>query len=187
MNKQIRFGNALLSIRKIMKDCGQKFFLIDGTLLGLVREGKFIEYDDDIDLGIFHSDLIPKLRREIVKSGEFSLIHKLGKRKFGYELSFYHHLTKTKIDIFVFYNDLESEKYWYATYFGRCRKKKYGCCRYFFDKFDLIKVKFIGKKFYIPFSPEKYLVQLYGNDWMIPKKYNYSQGIKKEYKNIVDE
>ena len=54
MNKQIRFGNALLSIRKIMKDCGQKFFLMDGTLLGWslgTTDGESLGAQDGVLLG----------------------------------------------------------------------------------------------------------------------------------------
>ena len=37
---------------KALKDAGLKAFLNSGTLLGLVPDGKLIDHDNDIDLGI---------------------------------------------------------------------------------------------------------------------------------------
>lgn len=37
---------------KALKDAGHKAFLNSGTLLGLVPDGKLIDHDNDIDLGI---------------------------------------------------------------------------------------------------------------------------------------
>lgn len=39
------------------------FWLEHGTLLGFVREGKIIEYDDDIDISTFSNSLIPKIEK----------------------------------------------------------------------------------------------------------------------------
>lgn len=43
--------NALLLVDKVLKEHRIAYFLDLGTLLGAVREGAFIEWDNDIDLG----------------------------------------------------------------------------------------------------------------------------------------
>ena len=44
--------DGIESHMKALKDAGHKVFLNSGTLLGLVRDGKLIDHDNDIDLGI---------------------------------------------------------------------------------------------------------------------------------------
>ena len=39
-----------------MKKYGVDYFLTYGTLLGIIREGEFIPYDDDIDLGVIQNE-----------------------------------------------------------------------------------------------------------------------------------
>ena len=42
----------LKEIKRILDDAGVKYWLDFGTLLGAVRDGKFIPWDTDIDLGM---------------------------------------------------------------------------------------------------------------------------------------
>ena len=52
MNKE----NAKLllnDVTNVLEKCGLRYFLADGTLLGAIREGDFIEHDQDVDLGVF--------------------------------------------------------------------------------------------------------------------------------------
>lgn len=43
---------GIKSHMKALKDAGHKVFLNSGTLLGLVRDGKLIDHDNDIDIGL---------------------------------------------------------------------------------------------------------------------------------------
>jgi len=52
----------LFEVADTLEDIGVEFFLYGGTLLGAVRERKFIEIDKDIDLGIWRENLIPVAR-----------------------------------------------------------------------------------------------------------------------------
>jgi hypothetical protein len=47
-----RICDGIESHMKALKDAGHKVFLNSGTLLGLVPDGKLIDHDNDIDLGI---------------------------------------------------------------------------------------------------------------------------------------
>jgi len=47
---------TLKQAKKVLDEEGVKFWLDTGTLLGAVRDGKIIPWDDDIDLGVWHSE-----------------------------------------------------------------------------------------------------------------------------------
>lgn len=47
----------LREIKDIFDENGVKFWLILGTLLGAVRDGKIIEWDNDMDLGLWYNDV----------------------------------------------------------------------------------------------------------------------------------
>ena len=60
MNEKIAC-NVLREVKDVLDGLGIQFWLESGALLGAIREGKFIEWDDDIDLGT--SDrYIPKMK-----------------------------------------------------------------------------------------------------------------------------
>lgn len=65
----------LKEIDKICVDNGIKYFLAGGTLLGAVRSGKAIEWDDDFDIGMLRNDF-EKFRKVCKKqlSPEFSYV-----------------------------------------------------------------------------------------------------------------
>lgn len=56
-------------IKKTLDGLGVHFFAILGTCLGAVREGDFIEWDDDIDLGVFTDIDINIIAEEFRKQG----------------------------------------------------------------------------------------------------------------------
>ena len=58
MNKT--HDKLLSNLRKLIPCIKGKWFMGDGALLGLVREKKMIEYDDDIDLFLYPNSYIDK-------------------------------------------------------------------------------------------------------------------------------
>ena len=48
--------NNLLAVKKVLDKNKVKFGLMFGTLLGAVREGNFIEHDEDVDLFVLEED-----------------------------------------------------------------------------------------------------------------------------------
>ena len=86
------------------------FFLSSGTCLGYFREKKFIEYDYDIDIGIFSTDYTHKIVKAMKKVG-LKLYRTLGDLDGGLELSFFLPGTKlgrwAKVDIFLHYKDAQ--------------------------------------------------------------------------------
>lgn len=48
--------NIARDIDRICRENGLKYFMVGGTLLGAVRHGGFIPWDDDLDIAMFRSD-----------------------------------------------------------------------------------------------------------------------------------
>lgn len=180
-NKQEEFFKTLSDMDEILTKNNQKYFLTDGTLLGAIRENKFIEHDTDIDIGIFINDYNIDIEKEILK--KFRLNNRLGNLKDGYEISFVHPETYVTIDIFIFY--IENDFTWTNTFFITLERE----CRikYKYNFKDTIQIKFNNKIFNVPNPPEEYLEKKYGSEWRIPKKIEYLDGINGEYKNIYTE
>ncbi|KAG5470951.1 hypothetical protein CUR178_02257 [Leishmania enriettii] len=57
ITKQLAFQEALLTVQEVLIFQGIRFFLACGTALGARRDGCFIPYDEDIDLGILYTDI----------------------------------------------------------------------------------------------------------------------------------
>lgn len=55
MNEEIAVKN-LRAVKEVFDEFGIKFWLDFGTLLGAVRDGKIIEWDEDIDLSMWSED-----------------------------------------------------------------------------------------------------------------------------------
>ena len=55
---QLKELSALEELRRVCEGNNIRYYLAQGTLLGAAREGKFIPWDDDIDVLIPYSDLL---------------------------------------------------------------------------------------------------------------------------------
>jgi len=56
MNNDQRRIQLLKDTKRLLDENHIEFFPIFGTLLGFVREGQIIPWDDDVDLGVWHYD-----------------------------------------------------------------------------------------------------------------------------------
>jgi len=62
----------LFEVADVLEEVGIEFFLNYGTCLGAVREKKFIEYDEDLDLGVLIENLVPSLNKivnQLIRKG----------------------------------------------------------------------------------------------------------------------
>lgn len=185
MNKEALFKECLEDMKTILNTNKQKFFLACGTLLGCYRDKKFISYDGDIDLGILEEDFKFDIIQTIVNTNKFKLHKKYGeKNKRNLEFTF-KHINGTKIDIFIYYK-IKDNFYYSSSFNDICSRKKEGFCKWGRHIDGFKEIEFYEKKYLIPSNVEQHLIDSYGEDFMIPKKFNYSQGLRGLYKNLLN-
>lgn len=151
-----------------MAEADVKFFLMDGTLLGIYRDGDLIEGDyDDIDVGIFEKDerKIKKIIEMAEKLG-FQLFKKFelkGKTE-GISLKRW----ANHIDIFLVHKKGDE-----AFNLGRncCKIGSLDYMAYVypvecFEKLD--DIFFAGLDYKIPTKTDKFLEARYNKDWRKP-------------------
>lgn len=149
--EQAASTTLLLRAKSVMDASGLRFLLLFGTLLGAIRDGRFIEFDTDLDIGVEESrraDVIDDINRlkyqnlglGVIRENEFliSLEH------FGQYL-----------DIYFF-------KRGSAGYF--CGPHSLTYIEFEYPE----KLLFLGESFLAPNNPAHYLESKYGTDWLTP-------------------
>jgi hypothetical protein len=148
---------ALLKLCSLLEAGGFQPFLVAGTLLGLVRSGRLLAHDRDIDIGLLRSDTGDNDVVDYIRTHPDLMLPRAarpGDRYVG--------LTVDRIaaDIFVFdqtsigmvcgFSDLPGDIQWRHTPF-RLRNTHLG-----------------GHNFRIPDPAETYLSECYGHRWHVP-------------------
>ncbi|MDA3901171.1 MAG: hypothetical protein PF637_11720 [Spirochaetes bacterium] len=144
--------NAIRDICEVFYNCGVPFFFAAGTALGFIREGKVLEHDADIDVGIMENDWAPDKIMEAFKKHPhfvFEMPHP-DSPKIGLV-----HCGGADIDIFKFYRETDS-----LFHNG-------GFIRWKNSIFNIKKYCFSGTEIYLPDPADKYLTENYGN-WRLP-------------------
>ena len=164
ITNQINAKKNLVDAIQIMTSLGVHWWLEAGTCLGAIREGNFIGYDRDIDIGVFGTEKVNEIKKEF-KSKGFKLYHAFGKPENGYEISLIRN--DVKLDIFFFYEDKNRNIWWHSAWL-RDKQLFLDFNKYLFT--NLKEIDFLGIKVNVPNPPEKYLVERYGDNWRIPDK-----------------
>ena len=152
------------------------WFVINGTFLGLQREGGFLEHDMDIDIGIYDDNLKIDYLCEILNSADcFSRIkvdYQLQLDMVGGQLSAKSipvliklvHKAGVSIDISILYT--ENDMCWHGSPIHRWEHQL----------FDLDKRVLGGVTVLAPMQADRYLTEAYG-DWRTPVvSFNCSTG-----------
>lgn len=161
----LKLSKTLLIAKKIMDEMGLNFYPKNGTLLGLLRDGFPIPYDDDVDL--FSFDELPDERFE-----EFTkVVEKYGLIMFKIESVIWNNVRT--VGVFIrgdniipigigFWGRPEEGKDYCTTYDGglKCPKK-------FFEG-EIRSIDFLGEKFNMSPDSEGFLEYNYGVNWKIP-------------------
>ncbi|MEK4711624.1 LicD family protein [Sporosarcina sp. FSL K6-5500] len=161
---------SLLRVTKVFSGNNIKYFADFGTLLGIVREGDLISWDDDIDLSILMNDYdeVVSLFRNNIKDFEIDKdieckVHvthdKIRKEPINIGISFATNGNKVirKFQINIGVVTIKDE---FAVQSMNCSPK------YHFEQQQ--KIDFWGEKISVPFEYESYLEFTYG-DWKTPK------------------
>lgn len=144
-------AQALKDLKRVMDKNDIPFFLISGTLLGCIREGKLLGHDKDIDVGVWDNYDYEQLATILGESGYFYIVPTRTKH-----FVMLRHLNGIAIDVFIHYR--EENDYWHAGVKIKWHN----------SPFELIKRNFLGNDYLIPKDYDRYLTENYG-DWKTPK------------------
>jgi hypothetical protein len=172
MNKKIALDN-LLELSQILESENVKWWLTDGTLLGLFRESDFISHDHDTDIGVDHKTFTKTSFSKIIKSG-FKVEHIFGLWAESFEICFSKNGVKT--DLFFFY---QKDDLYYHSAFDNFNSIGYTRYDYNYQYFDTKWTNFLGHQFKIPKEPLNFIETKYGKEWKTPiKKWHWSTSPK---------
>lgn len=152
----------LFFVKKILDDVGVKFWLSNGTALGMIREGEFIKWDDDIDIDLYAEEYVPvfgEILGRIINGGY--IVRPCYRGNTSKMSIFKDDGENIKIALGAVYLDGNSRRKLMRTY-----------PKSFYE--DFIWHTYQGVSFRIPGPPEDYLTYIY-KDWKTPLKTDYVQ------------
>ena len=154
----LEFMNSLLYF---LDSYNIKAFLDGGSLLGLYRDGKLMDYDKDTDIGIVVNDNndVLNIIKILSVNENFILpkINSLNLSKKILSISISDKQNSVTTDIFFYYKENNFLYSGLSTALENCTWK--------YSAFDLIKIKFNNKEYYAPSNIELFLTELYGTNW----------------------
>ena len=134
---------------------GIRAFLVSGTLLGMIRDGRLMAHDYDIDLGILPGEAEPNVVADALRSAGFTVAVQDLKVVGRTENDF-------AVDIFIHYE--RDGRLWHGTEIHE----------WWNTPFDLRRSELDDVAVWIPDDPERYLDENYGT-WTRPIAfYNFS-------------
>jgi hypothetical protein len=156
INKVIIFLNSL-------ENCN--YFFSCGTALGLVREGRLLDWDTDVDIDVIepNESTINEIIHRMEELG-YSYLRKLKSKDIYSQIVFTkepHH----SIDFCFWYK----ERNFFINDVPETKLFKRSHPLNIYKEFKYLRVQNID--FRIPFDTDSYFKLLYGGDWQTPKKY----------------
>lgn len=160
-------AKALLDLDETLKSNNIEFFLVSGTLLGCIRDGKLLSHDKDIDVGIWSDLGIENAIQAVKNSGIFYVQNSRSDLALRIK-----HVNGTAIDIFLHFR--EEGNYWHGG-----SKLKWSN-----TPFELVKHHFLKRIFLIPKNYDLYLSENYGN-WKV-KKTNFDSAFDTPNATVIN-
>lgn len=142
---------ALSDLKHHFNQAQISFFLISGTLLGCIREGKLLGHDKDIDIGVWETHSVESLANVIYNSGCFYVLP-----IYSPDILVIRHVNGVTIDIFIHHR--EADDYWHAG----------GKSKWHNSPFELASRSFLNSEYLVPADYDLYLTENYGN-WRTPQ------------------
>jgi lipopolysaccharide cholinephosphotransferase len=170
-NNQIsEFYTLMEKFDNVCQEKNIKYFIVAGSLLGAIRHGGIIPWDDDIDIGIVEDDFIKLQKIDLSPYGlQIRGLSKdnIGKVFFKDKYDSGEKMHSIFIDIFVVEKHKETQKYEYTQEYARTMWPK----EYFYEDelYPLRKYKFgnievSGPNKYLP-----YCERVWSKQWQKPK------------------
>jgi hypothetical protein len=154
----IAAAERLIDIKRILDQLGAVFFIASGTCLGAVRDGQFIEWDDEMDMGSVIG--LNGLDEKTIDRGIAAFE----------DNGYYVHVDRSSrhIGVHVVKESIRAD--WTCHRIIGDSVFQYPGVRTSLEFFTQLKeIDFIGEKFLVPNPPEKYLETKYGSNWATPK------------------
>lgn len=167
--------NQMVELKNLLNECGVKWCLSHGTVLGIIRENSLLAHDDDVDIALF-----PSTNLEVFKKGFETIRQEM--RALGYfvppvgnhkepinsknNMPYYDEVflrDGEKLEGWIF----EKKEDYYIYDFPRCGNDLKHPSKYY-DK--LQEYEWRNEKFFIPNHIDEWLVMMYGPTWNIEDK-----------------
>ena len=154
---------SVQELLQILENNGEQAFPEGGTLLGLYRDGKLMDYDKDADIGIIidEKNSLQHIQKIInIVNSNTNFLHTDSHKNLSQlqlQTSFIDTKRRVIIDIF-FYHKKDGFLYSGLT-------TKLGKFLYKFSAFVLTKTKLNNNEYFIPNNIELYLTELYDKTW----------------------
>lgn len=131
---------------------GVTWWLSDGTVLGHIREGRFLDTDPDVDLGVWIGDM-PAARVALARLGTVTRdrTHQLNVAVGGVKVDVHGH-------------ERHGDRVWFRL--GRRSELRYSFPAALFERMQ--PTIFYLRRTLMPAPPEDYLAAHYGPDWLTP-------------------
>ena len=159
--------SVLKDTNRIMAEVGVSYFLRHGTCLGAVRDGAFIPWDDDLDVGSvlgLHGLTEEKVTQTVDVFRENGFTATVVHNKLNISISMQKSGTQMDWTCYRVFGDVIYQ--WPVVKIPVALHE------------ELKEIDFLGEKFLVPNPPEEYLLLKYGPEWMIPKQAgDFEQGV----------
>lgn len=162
----------LFEIADVAEDVGIPFMLYGGTVLGAVRDGRFVAVDQDVDFACLLEDFVP-IHRELVNAFDAAgmepelIDHRHDRPWSGLPYGIKIHKYGEKADFFGWQRI--GERRFCVSHLGSY------CLIHNASVFEYLKpILFYGRKFNVPMYHNAFLTAKYGMDWDVPHKEHYN-------------
>jgi len=165
-------SNILHNVHEVLVGMGKTHFIIDGTLLGAVRDGDFIAHDTDIDVGVLFEEWTPvhvfELTHLFLKK-DIVIKHQFGDWENHFEISY--HRNGIKIDLFFYRKDGDFRIFHAFENGGRNMNDDVITYEYPAELIENISPMMFQNELYpAPSNPKAVLELKYGAGWIDPVK-----------------
>jgi tetratricopeptide (TPR) repeat protein len=152
---------ALNDLRDVFLSNEIPFFLLWGTLLGVVRDGELIPHDKDLDVGLNWDVDRQHVFKALFASNKFALLENtVSSPNSRWCIGVYHKETNVVIDLFFFKPKV---KYFYCGIDKAGELNKPILSKV--PRFDIGYMQWKGENWPVPANSERFLADVYGDTW----------------------